>query len=50
MTPQLKLVALGAVATAIAKFGFGKDWKGAAFVGLAAISAVAILFAHEDKP
>lgn len=49
MTPQLRLVAVGTIAAAVAKFGFGKDFKSAAFVGLAAIAGMAILFAHDDK-
>ena len=48
MTPQIKLVLIGAVAGAVAKFGFSKDNTMALIVGLSAISAVAILTAQTD--
>lgn len=49
MTPQLKLVTTGAVATAITKFYFQKDWQLAILYGLAAISIAAILTAQKDE-
>lgn len=51
MTPQLKLVTVGAVTTAVSKFYFGKDWSTAILFGFAAISVVSILTvkATEDK-
>jgi hypothetical protein len=48
-TPQIKLVALGTAGFAVAKLYFKKDVMTAALAGLAVISAVAVLTAHDDK-
>jgi hypothetical protein len=45
MTPQEKVLLLGAGAGAVAKFYFGKSWIMAGVIGLAAISAYALLTA-----
>lgn len=50
MTPQTKLVALGAAVTVGSRFLLKKEWQTALIFGLGAIAAVAILLAHEDKP
>lgn len=49
MTPQLRLVTLGAAATLISKYAFGKEWQTALLFGFAAISTVAVLTAHEHQ-
>lgn len=48
MTPQLRLVAVGLVATLISKFYFKKDAQTALTFGLAAISVVSILTIEKD--
>jgi len=48
LTPQSKLVVYGGVAALVAKFYFHKPVIYAAMVGLATISAVSILTAHND--
>lgn len=49
MTPQLRLVAIGGVATLASKFYFGKDWQTALLFGFAALSAVAILTVEKEN-
>jgi hypothetical protein len=49
MTPQLRLVAIGGAVALVAKFWFQKDNQTSLLLGTAAISAIAILTAHEDK-
>lgn len=50
MTPQIKLVLIGAAVAAVARFYYQKDNQTAALYGATAISVVAILTAHKDKP
>jgi len=49
MTPQLKLIAAGATAAAVSKFVFHHEGGKALMIGLATISAIAILLAQENK-
>ncbi len=46
MTPQIKLVGIGAVAFLVSKFYFKHDTTKALLFGSAAISTVAVLTAH----
>ena len=49
MTPQEKIVLLGAAGIAVSKFYFKQDWKTAAAIGLGVISVYAILTAKSDE-
>lgn len=50
MTKQEQIVLLGLGAGAVAKFYYGKSWLIAGTIGLAAISAYAILSAVTSQP
>jgi len=46
----MKLAAVGAIATATAKFYFGKEWSNALFIGMAAIAVAAIITWPDTTP
>lgn len=50
MTKQEQIVLLGLGAAAVTKFYYGKSWFVAGTIGLAAISAYAILSAVTSQP
>lgn len=49
MTPQIRLVAIGAAAAAVSKFFFQHDVKTSALIGTGTIAAVAILTAQDKS-
>jgi uncharacterized membrane protein YeaQ/YmgE (transglycosylase-associated protein family) len=49
MTPQIKLVLVGALAFAIAKLVYKKDALTAGFIATSTISVIGILTAHKDE-
>lgn len=49
MTPQERLVTLGALGILVAKFYFKQDWKTSLFFGAVTVSIVAVITAKPDQ-